>query len=651
MIEIALSPAALDCILPREKVRTSAWAAEHVSTPPGSEIKGKYRPDLFPHNEEILDAFDDPSIREITFQGASRLGKTVIAQVCLAKTATLNPHPMAIADADEKSTKRVIRRTWKLFERCEPLAHKLPPERLRGSGQMQLLDCLVHGCWSGSPTTAADFAALLVVLNEVDKMSSKKSEEADFAFLMEERAKGFPRSKILRISTPALKGQSRVEAARLAGDNRARYVPCPHCGHFQTLRTGDGKTPGGLRWEKDGGKSTVALARETAWYQCAKCRKKILDHHRYEMLNAGVWVKEGQSIDRRGRITGKPARPGSHASFGPLGSHYSLLPTMSWGTIAAKFIDATLARGKEKLRNYLNSWEGVTWDPNPVKVEPGELRRRLGTDEPSKVCPEWSCFLTLAADVGRVGNELIFHWGVGAWGQRQRGRLIDRGTAVGKDEFLKIWANASYPHADKGPPLRPVRGGLDYSDGNVSNAVADICKPIPHLWPMKGSANSDFAEVYQLGYMRADVPKQVLKVKQKLQQGDLLIINTRRSQGWIDHVLTGATRPQDEGFFDLPVDLFNEDADLVDELLGDVCVEDVTPTGHPSVRWEKRGANEARDIVRYLWGLAWHYTRQGRLWAHVVRLSAAPATRPAAPPVKRTGSTRHPISRRSMARR
>lgn len=633
MISLALTPAVLDAALPRPRIRTVDWAAKNVSTPRGSEIKGKFRPDLFPHVAEILDCFDDDSIREITFQGASRLGKTVLAQVALAKTAATNPHPMALADADEKSTRRVIDRTWLLFEACEPLAHKMPPQNMRASDKMQLVDCLIHGCWSGSPTTAADFAALVVVLNEVDKMASRKSGEADFAFLMEERAKGYPLSKIIRISTPALKDTSRIEAARLAGDNRARYVPCPHCNHFQTLRTGDGKTPGGLRWEKPaGGKSDKNLALNTAWYECEKCRKKILDHHRYSMLNAGVWVPEGCAIDKRGRVTGTPARKGPHASFGPLGTHYSLLPTITWGVIAAKFVEATQARGTEKLRNYINSWEGKTWDPNPVRVEPEDLVRRLATDEPARVCPEWSCFLTFAADVGRVGDELIFYWGVCAWGRNQRGRLIDHGTVVGKDEWNNLVMRISYPHATGGAPLRPVREGADVSDGHVTHTVSEMVKRLPNGWPIKGSSNSDFPEVYQLGFARTDVPRHVQKLKKRLNSGDLLIVNTRKSQNWFEDLATGVTRPTDLGFFDVPVELFQQDPDLAVQFLNEICVEDVTPTGHASTRWEKRGPNEWRDVIRYNWALAWHFTQQGRHWPRVVRVTPAAGVRPAPRP-------------------
>ncbi len=97
MIYPGITPVVCDVIRPRPFVPTVDWAAQHITLPPGSELRGRFRPDLFPHMIEPLQCFDDPFYRTITLQFASRLGKTVGGQVCLAKTATVNPNPMAWA--------------------------------------------------------------------------------------------------------------------------------------------------------------------------------------------------------------------------------------------------------------------------------------------------------------------------------------------------------------------------------------------------------------------------------------------------------------------------------------------------------------------------------------------------------------------------
>src|SRR3990167_2698182 len=85
-----------DVIRPPPFVRTADFAEREITLPPGSEIRGKFRLDLFPHAREPLDCFDDPYIRTISLQWASRLGKKVFAQACLARIARYNPNPSQI---------------------------------------------------------------------------------------------------------------------------------------------------------------------------------------------------------------------------------------------------------------------------------------------------------------------------------------------------------------------------------------------------------------------------------------------------------------------------------------------------------------------------------------------------------------------------
>ena len=62
------------------------------------------------------------------------------------------------------------------------------------------------------------------------------------------------RKKLFLVSTPTIKGLSRIEREYEASDQRRYFVPCPHCGHMQWLQFER------LRWDK--GKP------ETAAYIC-----------------------------------------------------------------------------------------------------------------------------------------------------------------------------------------------------------------------------------------------------------------------------------------------------------------------------------------------------------------------------------------------
>ena len=67
------------------------------------------------------------------------------------------------------------------------------------------------------------------------------------------------RRKIFLVSTPTIRGLSRVEREYDASDQRRFFVPCPHCGHAQWLKFDR------LRWQKG--------RPETAEYHCEGCEQ------------------------------------------------------------------------------------------------------------------------------------------------------------------------------------------------------------------------------------------------------------------------------------------------------------------------------------------------------------------------------------------
>jgi len=633
MTTARLSPAVSEAILPRKEVRTVDWAAANVVLPRGSEITGRFRIDLFPHMAEPLDCCDDPQYRRVSLQIAARMGKTVAGQVLLAKIGATNPHPMALADADRKSTERVMKRTWRLFELIEALAEKMPPPHLRAQDRIALADFEIHGCWSGSPSTAADFAAYVVVLNEIDKMTRDASREADFPHLMAERAKGYTRSTILDLSTPSLKNLSRIEELRLSGDNRARCVPCPHCNHFQTLRMGDESTPGGLKWEKNrAGESEPARAFETAWYECEKCRKKINDEHRYAMLNSGLWVPEGCEI-KRGKVVGEPLRRGTHASFGPLSTLHSLLPSISWGRIAQEYVEAVHAarRGQtERLRNFVNSWLGETWDPKPRKTRPHEVAERLAGDEPIGVCPAWSVFLTGAADVHGEGNELI--WQVCAWGPHARGQVIDYGACESWEVFERFVLDTEYRHDDGGRPLRIARMGIDSGDGHHTETVYEFCRRVPGCVPLKGGGTGRFAEFMRVADVNAvpgrPQPRRVPMLGKTTTRLLLYHVNHERSQRWIQALVEGDVDRDQPHFFSLCQEAA-VDGVFLDQLIAEYPHDERNDDGYLVSKWTRTGANEQRDLARYNRALADIVMQNGKNWDRISRATTLTESRPA----------------------
>lgn len=637
-ISSVLPPAVLDCIMPRPAVDTAEWCSDHIRMPADSKVRGGFRNDLFPYFQEPFRCFDDRTHDTITVQSAAQIGKTTWAQACVAKTADTDPHPMAWGEPDESSTKRVISRTWRLMERTLSLQDKLPPKHLRSQKAIATGTFIIHGAWAGSPATAADFGAKVVVLNETDKMQHRSTDqEADFRFLLNERRKGYLGSKLLQMSTPTLLGHSYIERQRKLGDNRLWHIPCPRCGHFQPIGmvqpADEIKTPGGLIFEKRNGELDPATARQTARYRCENCDGEFAEHERYAVMQAGRYVPDGCAIDEDGQLHGEPLRAGSHASFWGLPTMVSLLPGITMGVVAEEYVNSQIDEedGASRRQNFANSWQGITYDPRPVKVDLEELRARLFTDQPAEMwmCPEWSRFATVGSDVGRVEQTLIFYWAVVAWGYKRRGHVIGQGVTFGENDFrqqLLDWQKNGFDHVDEKSPCPLKRIVIDSGDGHDAAAVYEFTEPIRDCYPSKGSS-SEVTDWFKLGFQQTNVPKRVLALRKKYNLGDLLIINTQRTQQWRVDVTTGLIEAGATNSLVVPKEIC-EDDEWLEQLIADYPEK----SGR-QVKWLKSGPNEGGDCVRYALVGAEHYgNRNGYAWKRL----------PSREPAKQSGTIQQP---------
>lgn len=631
-----LSSRVWEAWIPPDRVRAVDWIPANIVIPEETETPGLFDLDLFPHVRGVLEAFDDPMIRQIYLPWGVRLAKTTTALAGLIFFAVNAPRPMLLGSStEEKADDTIESQLYPMLEACRLTRLQLRPEHQRNRRFVALDRCRIRKSFSGSPSSMAGFPACYGHAGEVSKWTNKKSTEADPIKLFTKRAMLYPfESKYIFESSPGLKGHCRISRLMQdpGTDRRRRYVPCPHCGEYQTLRMGSGEPrTGGLHWDKGpSGRSERQIAVATAWYECEKCGGRIEDRHRPAMMRAGVWLSEGESIDRKRRIHGKPLMQSPNVGFGPLGAFYSLA-IAGWGQIVGEFLDS---RGdRESRRDFRNSTEGEEYDPAPVAVQAHELTERLGTQESRGICPRWAVFLTMAVDVQEKGE--FFEWSVCAWGAHGRGQLIDWGATLGEADLEKLIRTAQYAHADGGLALRPARAVLDARDGHVTEKIYAFCRRVPNALPCMGSRHSAFPDFARLGttethpgYKRLAAAGQV---PANYAAAPLYVeINTERSQRWVQALLEGDLPKDRPDAFTLCAEAAN-DRQLLDELLNEYAHDEADKHGYRVSIWTKTGKNEQRDVLRYNRALADLLMQNGRAWAHLKRVAPAPNQNPELP--------------------
>jgi phage terminase large subunit GpA-like protein len=236
----------------------------------------------------------------------------------------------------------------------------------------------------------------------------RADEEGDPVTLAEARSLTFAhRRKVFLVSTPTIRGLSRIEREFEASDQQRFFVPCPHCGQEQWLKFDR------LRWQKG--------RPETAEYHCEGCETPIAEHHKTAMLEAGEWRPTATAAD--------PNTVGYHLS-----ALYSPIGWLSWERVVRAW-DA--AQGSdEAIKAFRNTILGETW------VETGEApdwQRLYDQRERWKpgIVPAGGLFLTAGADVQKDRIEV----NVWAWGRGLESWLVDHIVIEGGPDRHEAWAS------------------------------------------------------------------------------------------------------------------------------------------------------------------------------------------------------------------
>jgi phage terminase large subunit GpA-like protein len=397
---------------PDPDLTVSEWADKHrkLSSRAAAE-PGQYRTARTPYLRAIMDALSPghPAQR-VSFMKAAQVGATEAGNNWIGFVIHHAPGPMLAVLPTVEMAKRTSRgRIDPLIEDSPVLREKVSPARSRDAGNSMLSKEFPGGILvltgANSATGLRSMPARYVFLDEVDAYPASADEEGDPVSLAEARTTTFAhRRKVFMVSTPTIRGLSRIEREFEASDQRRYFVPCPHCGHMQWLQFER------LRWTKG--------HPETATYHCEACEYPIAEHNKTEMLAQGEW--------RATAISADPNAIGFHLS-----ALYSPIGWKSWEQIARDWLAAQAS--DEMLRAARNTLLGETW------VESGEAPewQRLADRREAFAAqiPAGGLFLTAGADVQKDRIEVDI-W---AWGRGLESWLVDHIVIPGGPDDSGCW--------------------------------------------------------------------------------------------------------------------------------------------------------------------------------------------------------------------
>ncbi|ELP5928338.1 phage terminase large subunit family protein, partial [Salmonella enterica] len=202
------------------------------------------------------------------------------------------------------------------------------------------------------------------------------------------------------------------------GDRRRWYWPCPHCGDwFQPAM----ENMVGYRDNPD-----LMAASEAARIQCPHCLALIQPEQKRGLNNRGVWLKEGQFINKDGEISGE-ARRSRIASFwmeGPAAAY------QTWQQLVYKLLTAEeeyeRTGSEETLKAVINTDWGLPYLPR-ISLDQRKAETLIARAEklPPRRVPDGVRFLVATVDVqgGKKRRFVVQVVGYGSHGERW---IVDR---------------------------------------------------------------------------------------------------------------------------------------------------------------------------------------------------------------------------------
>lgn len=332
-----------------------------------------------------MDCVTDARVETVVVMWASQTGKTTIFNAATGYYIHQDPAPIMNVQPTKEMAEAWSKDRFVPMVRDTPVLADLINIDNKRDGENTILHKRFPGgnltmAGANSPASLASRPKRIMILDEVDRFPRSAKKEGRPSKLAIKRTATFWNRKILKSSSPTIKGESEIEEDFEASDKRYYHVQCPHCGEKQKLVFSQLKWPQGEP--------------EKATYVCAPNGCIITDGDKYFMLAHGEWIAE--------------------APFkGVAGFHLTSLysPWVRFGELASRFVDAS--KDPEKLKVFINTELAETYEENMdgEGMEPDALTNRVENYE--AIAPEGVLAITMAVDVqdDRLEYEIL-GWGM-----------------------------------------------------------------------------------------------------------------------------------------------------------------------------------------------------------------------------------------------
>jgi len=387
---------------PPPKLTVSQWADRYRVISVGNSAEpGRWRTSRAPYQREIMDSINNPLIESVVVMSASRVGKSEILNNVIGYFIDYDPCPILMVqptiEMGESYSKDNIA---PMIRDCPTIRSKVHESKAKTTGNTitnkQFVGgrLVIVGANASAGLSSRNIRVLLC--DEVDRYPPSAGAEGDPIKLATTRTINFWNRKIVKVSTPTIEGDSRIEHDYLLSSKGNWCLPCPTCGEYQPL-------------------SFRRVEFETVRMECEHCKAM---HTQYEWkkndMSEGKWIHDEPDSKIRG-------------------FHLNALasPWVKWEYIIKEFLEAK--NYPEMLKTFANTILGETWKERGEEIKQDALEQRISRydcEVPDKVL-----LLTAGVDVQDDRLEIeVVGWGAGkeSWG-------IEYTILLGNPHGSEVW--------------------------------------------------------------------------------------------------------------------------------------------------------------------------------------------------------------------
>ncbi|SFA91738.1 Phage terminase, large subunit GpA [Cohnella sp. OV330] len=402
-------------VAPPAPITLADWADENrVLSPEASAEPGPWRTDRTPYSRGPMEAISDKNVESVVLMWGAQLGKTDIQLNAIGFYTGHDPAPIMVVQPDLVVAKDFSNdRLTPMYRDSPQLSKLVVKDKSRDSRNTIYYKSFPGGriniAGANSPASLASKPIRVVIGDEVDRFPKSAGKEGDPVSLATARTKTFYNKKLIWVSTPTLKGNSKIEELYEDSTQEKMHLPCPSCEELQTLE-----------WAQIKFKYDEATRSCTEVHHACKYCGALHEEHEWkkDYANRLVWIADKKHATTRG----------FHLN--------SLAATINytWKKAVEEFKAAKRA-GREKLKTFFNTVLAMSWEEEGEKLDEDMLMNRR--EYYAADVPEGVKFLTAAVDT----QDNRFEVEVMGWGTGHESWRIEYHVIYGDLKQPRVWAD------------------------------------------------------------------------------------------------------------------------------------------------------------------------------------------------------------------